>query len=325
MKFDKIKNILVDPETKKPLKYEDNYFKSDSNKYFIENDIISLYLKDEETDDTTSLQKEFYEDVMFPNYDDLDDFSSLIEKSEGSMFAKKLDQEIPYSSKVVEIGCGTGQLSNFLSRYNRLIVGTDLSTNSLKLANDFKKKNSIDNVYFIEMNLFKPCFQENTFDVVISNGCLHHTSNPEKAFSSICKLAKSGGYIVIGLYHKNGRLFTNIRQHFFKIFNNRFKFLDPKNVDSSISESKRYAWFRDQYQNPKEFSYGFNEIFNWFKDNKIEYLSSIPFHGFDANFKIFEKYKKPNNFKIFMKELMMTFDIDQIKEGGFFIMVGKKN
>ena len=51
----------------------------ESNKYFVENDIISIYLKDEETDDTTSLQKEFYEDVMFPNYDDLDDFSSLIE------------------------------------------------------------------------------------------------------------------------------------------------------------------------------------------------------------------------------------------------------
>ena len=114
MKFDYIKNILIDPETKNPLKYENNYFASESNKYFVENDIISIYLKDEETDDTTSLQKEFYEDVMFPNYDDLDDFSSLIEKSEGSMFAKKLDQEIPYSSKVVEIGCGTGQLSNFL-------------------------------------------------------------------------------------------------------------------------------------------------------------------------------------------------------------------
>ena len=55
------------------------------------------------------------------------------------------------------------------------------------------KKNSIDNVYFIEMNLFKPCFQENTFDVY-SNGCLHHTSNPKKAFSSISKLAKWGLY-----------------------------------------------------------------------------------------------------------------------------------
>ena len=49
------------------------------------------------------------------------------------------------------------------------------------------------------------------------------------------------------------------------------------------------------------------------------------FHGFDASFKILEKHKKPNKFKIFIKELMMTFDIDQIKEGGFFIMVGKKN
>ena len=113
MKFDYIKNILIDPETKNPLKYENNYFASESNKYFVENDIISIYLKDEETDDTTSLQKEFYEDVMFPNYDDLDDFFKFDRKIRGINVCKKLDQEIPYSSKVVEIGCGTGQLSNF--------------------------------------------------------------------------------------------------------------------------------------------------------------------------------------------------------------------
>ena len=45
MKFDYIKNILIDPETKNPLKYENNYFASESNKYFVENDIISIYLK----------------------------------------------------------------------------------------------------------------------------------------------------------------------------------------------------------------------------------------------------------------------------------------
>ena len=59
-----------------------------------------MHVNDETTDDITKKQK-FYS-VMFPNYDDLDDFSSLI-KSEKSMFARKLDAELPYSSNIIEI------------------------------------------------------------------------------------------------------------------------------------------------------------------------------------------------------------------------------
>lgn len=324
MKYNKILDFIIDPQSKEKIYFDGKNFISKNNEFIINEEILNMFQNDEKTDETTKKQKKFYEDVMFPNYDDLDDFSSLIKKSEKSMFARKLDTELPYSSNIIEIGCGTGQLSNFLSRYNRTIIGTDISLNSLKLANNFRKINSIENVFFLQMNLFKPCFENETFDAVISNGCLHHTSDPKKAFLTVSKLAKKGGLIIIGLYHKNGRLFTNFRQHFFKIFNNKFKFLDPRNVNENISQSKKYAWYRDQYQNPKEFSYGFSDILKWFEEAKVDYLSSIPFHGFDENFKLFEKHRKPNKFKIFLKEFFMTFDLDQIKEGGFFIMIGKK-
>ena len=324
MNYHKILDLIVDPQSKVKISFDWKNFISKNNEFIINDEILNMFQNDEKTDEITKKQKKFYEDVMFPNYDDLDDFSSLIKKSEGSMFAKKLDEELPYSSKIIEIGCGTGQLSNFLSRYNRTIIGTDLSLNSLKLANNFRKANSIKNVFFLQMNLFKPCFNDGTFDAVISNGCLHHTSDPRRAFNKVAKLAKKSGLIIIGLYHKNGRLFTNFRQNFFKIFDNKFKFLDPRNIDENLSKSKKYAWYRDQYQNPKEFSYKFNEILEWFEENNVKYLSSIPFHGFDKNFQLFGDHKRPSKLKIFIKELLMTFDIDQIKEGGFFIMVGKK-
>lgn len=324
MRYNKISDLIIDPQSKEKISFDGKNFVSKNNEFIINEEILNMFQYDEKTDDITKKQKKFYEDVMFPNYDDLDDFSSLINKSEKSMFVRKLDNELPYSSNIIEIGCGTGQLSNFLSRYNRTIIGTDISLNSLKLANDFRKRNSIENIYFLQMNLFKPCFENETFDAVISNGCLHHTSDPKKAFLTVSKLAKKGGLIIIGLYHKNGRLFTNFRQHFFKIFNNKFKFLDPRNINKNISQSKKYAWYRDQYQNPKEFSYGFSEILKWFEEAKVDYLSSIPFHGFDENFKLFEKHRRPNKFKVFLKEFFMTFDLDQINEGGFFIMVGKK-
>ncbi len=324
MRYKEISNLIVDPELNKALEYNDHYFFNKEKKFYLVDEILDMFSNDPETDEITQKQKIFYEDVKFPNYDDLEDFSMLIEKSEKSYFAKKLDEEIPNGSKVIEIGCGTGQMSNFLSRFNRTIVGVDLSIPSLKLAEKFRKNNDLNNVFFLKMNLFKPSFKTNTFDILISNGCLHHTINPRKAFSCVTKLVKSGGIVIIGLYHKNGRLFTNFRQIIFKIFKNRFKFLDPRNLNKNISASKRYAWYRDQYQNPKEFSYKFGQVLEWFKENNIEYLSSIPFHKFNGNFRLFEKNELPSNFYITLKEFLMTFDPNQIKEGGFFVMIGRK-
>ena len=61
---------------------------------------------------------------------------------------------------------------------------------SLKLGEDFRKKNQINNVHFMRMNLFNLMFYENFFDVIISNGVLHHTKNPKLAFTELTKCLK---------------------------------------------------------------------------------------------------------------------------------------
>ena len=55
----------------------------------------------------------FYNKVKFPNYNDLDDYASLYDKGIGNLFTKRIDEELQYGSKVLELGCGTGQLSYF--------------------------------------------------------------------------------------------------------------------------------------------------------------------------------------------------------------------
>ena len=67
---------------------------------------------------------------------------------------KVLDLEIPYNSKVLELGCGTGQLSIYLSRYKRIIYGVDISKGSLILGEKFRKENERENVFFSRMNVF---------------------------------------------------------------------------------------------------------------------------------------------------------------------------
>jgi SAM-dependent methyltransferase len=321
----KILEILIDPKNKDNIELLGNKFKSKQNTYSLIENIADFYIKDENPDSVTEKQKSFYEDVKFPNYDDIDNFSSLIDKSEKSILPKLLDDQLPYNSKILEVGCGTGQLTNFLKRYGRTLVGTDISIESLKLAEKFREENEIDNVRFIRMNLFKPCFKEESFDVIISNGCLHHTHSTEEAFKSISKLLKKDGLIIVGLYHKYGRMLTNVRQYLIGLFGDSLKFLDKRNIDTSISKGKRYAWFNDQYKNPKEHSHTFFEVLNWFKNENIEFLSSIPFTNFESEISLFNSSKINSKFEIRIKEFFMQFSPSQIREGGFFIMIGKKN
>ena len=156
---EKLREILIDPITQKKL--AENY----SFKYF--DHILDLYLNDES--ELTNIQSNFYNDVKFPNYDNIDDFGTLLDKARKSIFAKKLDEEIPFGAKLLEAGCGTGQLSISLSRYMREIYAIDISEGSLALAKKFIDHNQIKSVNLIKMNIFNLFFENEFFDIIISN------------------------------------------------------------------------------------------------------------------------------------------------------------
>src|SRR5260370_5634430 len=151
--------------------------------------------------DVTHSIKSFYEENPFPNYDDLDSSAALRQKAERGVFARLLDEQIPFGAKILEVGCGTGQLSNFLRMsWLRTVIGADLCLNSLKLAQRFREENQIENVAFLHMHLFKPAFKPESFDVLVSNGVLHHTGDPFLGFQTISRLLKIVGICVIRLY-----------------------------------------------------------------------------------------------------------------------------
>ena len=310
---------LIDPISLKEFYF--NWYKKNENKKFksFEN-IPDFFVNDESS--LTKIQSEFYNEVKFPNYDNMDDFGSLLDKASKSILAKKLDEEIPFGAKVLEVGCGTGQLSIFLSRFNREIFSIDISRGSLIEAKKFIDKCGIKNVYLSRMNIFKSFFEENFFDVVISNGVLHHTHDTKLAFKKIAKLLKPNGYIIIGLYHRQGRFLHSIRQKIISNFGKKFLFMDGF-FNRDVSDQKKKAWFLDQYKNPWETSHTLLELLDWFKETNIEYISSIPF-DFNLNQKLFFKRKKPSKYSLLIKENLELLKLKNLKEGGFFIIIGKK-
>ena len=279
------------------------------------------------TIDVTDDVKTFYEENPFPGYEDIDSVGSLREKAQLGVFARLLDEQIPYGAKVLEVGCGTGQLSNFLgTTWGRTVFATDICLNSLKLGQEFKRNNQIDHVTFLQMNLFRPAFRSNSFDMVICNGVLHHTGDAYAGFQSIARLVKDGGYIVVGLYNTYGRIPTDIRRFIFRLSHNRFKCLDARLRDQSLSEARRHIWFMDQYKNPHESKHTVGEVLRWFDHSGIEFIDSIPksrvFESISAREDLFKAKLRGTAVDHFFTQLGML--LSGGREGGFFIMIGRK-
>ena len=105
--------------------------------------ILSFEIKDIETKKVTN----FYKETPFPNYKDNDDRQTILEKGNKNFLANQFKKFIGHKKNVLEVGCGTGQLSIYFSiGANNNIVGLDPTIESLKLAKTFSDKNNVTNI-----------------------------------------------------------------------------------------------------------------------------------------------------------------------------------
>lgn len=288
------------------------------------NGIYSNFIEDNTTKNVVS----FYNIKPFPNYRNDDNKATILKKGNKNFLAKKFKEFAGFNKKILEVGCGTGQLSIFFSiGTNNEIVAFDPTLESLKLASKFTKENNIENVHFVNADIFDDVLAENYFDFIWTNGVLHHTKNPKKAFEISIKSLKKNGYILVGLYNKIGRLRTKIRKYLFKLFGRKIVLiLDPvlRNIKSDAPDQVD-AWIRDQYQHPVESVHTIDEVLNWFNEHNIEFISSIP--KCDINFitdeNLFKKQEKSNILYRWYNQFLMLFNYLG-DDGGLFVLIGKK-
>ena len=297
----------------------DNFLK----KKFIDKDgILSFEIKDEKTKKVT----EFYDEKPFPNYKNDDNKHTILSKGDKNFLSNQFKKFIGYKKNVLEVGCGTGQLSNYFAiGTNNNVVGLDPTMASLKLAKDFADKNKITNIQFINADIFDDVLKDDFFDFIWTNGVLHHTKEPYGAFKILIKSLKTEGYVLIGLYNKLGRLRTIFRRYVFKIFGRRIiEKIDPTLRNLKLDENEKVAWIRDQYIHPLESLHTIDEVLNWFKIHDIEFISSIPSSDYDYDYEdIFEKKSSGTFFSRILNQFLMIFNSFG-SDGGLFVLIGKK-
>lgn len=101
---------------------------------------------------------------------------------------KDLLAKTPKDALVGDIGAGSGRVSNYISLQGFTnVMSIDYALNSIKMVN----QNS--NNYCVWGNILQLPVATGTFDLAICTGVIHHTPDPERAFSECCRVVKPGG------------------------------------------------------------------------------------------------------------------------------------
>ena len=272
--------------------------------------------------DVTARVRAFYEENPFPNYDGIEEFSSLVNKGMQNIFSRRLLDAIGFNKLILECGCGTGQLSHFLQLNNNYVLGIDMSMASLRLALDHKIRNRLMRTAFCQMDVFDLAVKDESFDVVISHGVLHHTFDARRAFAAICRKLKPGGIVMAGLYNHYARIPTWLRAKLIGVFGPRIDFV----VRTRIRDARKAdIWIKDQYYNPHETWHSIDDVLAWFRENGIDYLNcSPPILGTagEEESGLFKKTEPGSRYQRIITQLGWIGSI--AREGAVFDMIGRK-
>ena len=145
------------------------------------------------------------EGIVF-NENPLDFFIILARYKFGTRFIKK-------THKVIDVGCGHGLGSVFLSKYANEIIGVDLDKDLVETNNSNYKK--IKNLQFKEFDLLKPSKSfVNKFDVVVSMDVIEHFKKNKlgTVVDSYYNLLNSDGFAIIGTPNIASRPYASQRR-----------------------------------------------------------------------------------------------------------------
>lgn len=182
--------------------------------------------------------------------------------------------------KVLEVGCGTGDLLQFLYSDNYELTGSDYSNVYLDKA---REKNLSTKLFKADLLDEKFWLQyENQFDSVIASEVIEHIQDDSRALQTIFHILKPGGVLVLTVP--------------------AFNFL-YSNHDKKIGHFRRYS------------KKSLNNIINLagFSIEKIRYWNALGFFGWLINFKILNKHldssAKPSLIYILTKSLKIERNV----------------
>lgn len=125
---------------------------------------------------------------------------------------------------VVDVGCGTGQMTKWLSdNVHGDVLGIDNDMQQLCKASTNVKSTDLCAVKFNCLSILSDDQSNQQFDVVYCRFLLHHLSDPLKAIGNLLRMTKTNGKIIIGEPVMHGRWIYPDYDEYHEIYNLHLK------------------------------------------------------------------------------------------------------
>lgn len=218
---------------------------------------ITQLIRNKKSNDLKSDYQEILSPIAHNTKESMDAFYSVdnfvekyVDKSRDLFYQQTSDIVIKNlngtESSICDVGCGQGDLLNYLSIKNKQMVctytGFDFSKKAVSIA-----KSRFSSIEFLEFDLttdYKNC--PNQFDTIICTEVLEHLLNPRKALDNLKCMAKKNATIILTV--PEGRN-DNFKGH--------INFWSPESWRQFINEEKSDFEFAETYVLPID-QYFFN-------------------------------------------------------------------
>ena len=120
-----------------------------------------------------------------------------------------IDQQVALSGKqVLDVGCGGGILSDSMARKGAQVLGIDLASKALKVAQLHALEAETPNVSYREVSAEALAAERpGSFDVVTCMEMLEHVPDPASVVQACATLVKPGGWVFFSTINRNPKSF----------------------------------------------------------------------------------------------------------------------
>ncbi len=125
--------------------------------------------------------------LQYTNYTAAEDIKRL------NFIVTEVGSKFPSGAKILDVGCGNGNISRALGSLGHQVLGIDLSPESVRKATEL---NTFPNVAFQVINA-EQLQIERDFDVVVCSEVLEHLNEPQLLVKELSRLVATGKLLIV--------------------------------------------------------------------------------------------------------------------------------